>query len=92
MGEICYAYVTLCDGNYKNQISFSLDYIIEIVEHVENLRAARVEYIEIGCQKGSFKPMDNIDQTGLCFDDYTQLLRNAVHDAKLVVIVRIRII
>ncbi|CDO40270.1 hypothetical protein BHOIPH791_04230 [Bartonella henselae] len=49
--------VTLCDGGYRNQFSFSLDYVIE---HIKNLIDARVEYIEIGYRNGSFKPMNNV--------------------------------
>ncbi|WP_438721444.1 hypothetical protein [Bartonella rochalimae] len=75
--------VTLRDGGYRNQFSFSLDYIIN---HVKNLTEAQIEYIEIGYRKGAFKPIDNIGQTGLCSNDYIQALRNAVPDAKLVII------
>ncbi|MDD9330831.1 MAG: hypothetical protein PV353_10815, partial [Bartonella sp.] len=67
--------VTLRDGGYRNQFSFSLDYIIN---HVKNLTEAQIEYIEIGYRKGSFKPIDNIGQAGLCSNDYIQALRNAV--------------
>ncbi|WP_156851074.1 3-hydroxy-3-methylglutaryl-CoA lyase [Bartonella refiksaydamii] len=75
--------VTLRDGGYRNQFSFSLDYIIE---HIKNLTAAQVEYIEIGYRKGSFKPMNNVGQTALCSNDYIQRLHNAIPDAKLVII------
>ncbi|OPB29449.1 hypothetical protein [Bartonella sp. WD12.1] len=75
--------VTLRDGGYRNQFSFPLEYIIE---HIKNLTKARVEYIEIGYRKGSFKPMANIGLTGLCSNDYVKSLRNAVPDAKLVII------
>ncbi len=44
------------------EFSFSRD---EIVEPLKNLTAAQVEYIEISYFKGSFKPMDNVDQKHL---------------------------
>ncbi len=44
------------------EFSFSIDYIIE---HIKNLTAAQIEYIEIGYRKGSFKPMDNVEQKHL---------------------------
>ncbi|QEE09767.1 4-hydroxy-2-oxovalerate aldolase [Bartonella kosoyi] len=75
--------VPLRDGGYRNQFSFSLDYIIE---HIKNLMHSQVEYVEIGYRKGSFKPMDNVGQTALCSNDYIQLLHKAVPDAKLVII------
>ncbi|WP_273756183.1 hypothetical protein [Bartonella sp. MM73XJBT] len=75
--------VTLRDGGYRNQFSFSLDYIIE---HIKSLTKAQVEYIEIGYRKGSFKPMDNVGQTALCSNDYIKLLHDAIPDAKLVII------
>ncbi|OLL56898.1 hypothetical protein KAE70_00960 [Bartonella henselae] len=75
--------VTLCDGGYRNQFSFSLDYVIE---HIKNLTDARVEYIEIGYRNGSFKPMNNVGQTALCSNDYIQLLHDAIPNAKLAII------
>ncbi|WP_273789501.1 hypothetical protein [Bartonella sp. ML70XJBT] len=41
--------IPLRDGEYRNQFSFSIDYIIE---HIKNLTAAQIEYIEIGAPKG----------------------------------------
>jgi len=64
--------VTLRDGGYRNQFSFSEDYA---KLHVQMMVKAGVEWIEIGYRNGSFKPIVGIGETGLSPDHYIQTLR-----------------
>lgn len=64
--------VTLRDGGYRNLFSFSENYA---KQHVQMMDQAGVEWIEIGYRNGSFKPIDNIGQTGLSPDAYIRSLR-----------------
>ncbi|UNF45137.1 hypothetical protein MNL06_06180 [Bartonella krasnovii] len=72
--------VPLRDGGYRNPFSFSIDYIIE---HIKNLTAAQIEYIEIGDPKGY--PIDNVGQTALCSNEI-HLFHNAFPGAKSVML------
>jgi len=66
--------VTLRDGGYRNLFSFSENYARQ---HVQMVDRSGVEWIEIGYRNGSFKPIDNIGQTGVSPDAYICAMREA---------------
>jgi len=66
--------VTLRDGGYRNQFNFSDDYA---ALHVQAMDKVGIEWVEIGYRNGSFRPIDNIGQTGMSPDRYLKALRGA---------------
>lgn len=75
--------VTLRDGGYQNNFSFTAEYAIT---HVEAMVKAGVEYVEIGYRNGSFKPIPNIGLTGISPNKYIEKIHTNVPEAKLVII------
>lgn len=79
--------VTLRDGGYRNNFSFSPEYV---VEHVRRLYEAGVDYVEAGYRNGSILPIENLGMTGMCTAQYLTLLREAAPNLKLVVIAHVK--
>lgn len=75
--------VTLRDGGYKTNFHFPLDFIRKVLTTLDQ---SGVEYIEVGYRNGSFKPLANIGQTGLCGKNYLLYCRKFIKSAKLTII------
>ena len=59
--------VTLRDGGYRNNFSFSMDYVLE---HARFIQESRIDYIEIGYRNGSVIQYENQGVTGYTKNKY----------------------
>ncbi|MDD7804877.1 MAG: hypothetical protein PUP46_04825 [Endozoicomonas sp. (ex Botrylloides leachii)] len=75
--------VTLRDGGYQNNFSFSESYVIE---HVQNISESEIEWIEIAYRNGSYKQIPNIGITGRGDNSYIENIKKHSPKANLCMI------
>jgi 4-hydroxy 2-oxovalerate aldolase len=75
--------VTLRDGGYKNNFTYSPKTIKHILMELDK---SGIDYIEVGYRNGSFKHIPDIGPTGLCDRTYLEYCRKEIQQAKLTVI------
>lgn len=75
--------VTLRDGGYRNNFDFSMKYVLE---HANDIQESGCDYIEVGYRNGSVAPSPNMGLTGHGSNEYIKALKEALPKIKLVII------
>lgn len=75
--------VTLRDGGYKNNFTYTPQSLSHIITELDK---SGIDYIEVGYRNGPFKSMPNIGPTGICDKSYLQYCRQLIRRAQLTVI------
>ncbi len=76
--------VTIRDGGYKFNFNFTNIFLQNVITGLDQ---AGIDYIEVGYRNGSFNPINNIGNAGLCSYDYLQFCRKFISQSKLTVMI-----